>query len=157
MFSKPKENSPSPTFINLEDIVLMADSQSGLQAQLDLLALKKTQLEVEVMKLEVNLLFWGGLYKQVRSVYWQEEKEEARRKSHCYTWRPSTPSLLGQLSFDADSIPSEYTEDSGSDTPRKLTIPRKRSIREMIARVKATALFLFRPGTNRDYSWSKLQ
>jgi hypothetical protein len=107
------------------------------------------------MKLEVNLLFWGGLYKQVRSVYWQEEKEEARRKSHCYTWRPSTPSLLGQWSFDADSIPSEYTEGSGSDTPRKLVIPRKRSIREMIAKVKANALFLFRPGTKQDYSWSK--
>jgi hypothetical protein len=148
-----RELPPSPTYINFEDIVLMVDGESGLQVQLDLLALKKAQLEVEVMKLEVNLLFWGGLYEQVRSVYWQEEKEEARRNSHCYTWRPSTPSLLGQWSFDADSIPSEYTEGSGSDTPQKLTIPRKRSIREMIARFKATALFLFRPGTKRDYSW----
>jgi len=141
--------------INFEDIVLMADSEPGLQGELDLLALKKAQLEVEVMKLEVNLLFWGGLYKQVRSVYWQEEKEEARRKSHCYTWRPSTPSLLGQWSFDADSIPSEYTEGSGSDTLRKLPVPRKRSIREIIARIKAAAVFLFRPGTKRDYSWSE--
>lgn len=145
---------PSPTCNSFEDMVLVADSGSDLQIQLDLLALKKAQLEVEVMKLEVNLLFWGGLHKQVRPVDRQEEKEEARGKSHFYTWRPSTPSLLGQWSFDADSIPSEYTESRGSDTSRRLTIPRKRvHIREMIAKVKAAALFLFRPGAKRDHSW----
>jgi len=144
----------SPRCINFEDMVLMADSESDLQVQLDLLALKKAQLEVEVMKLEVNLLFWGGLHKQVRSVYRQEEKEEARGKSHFYTWRPSTPSLLGQWSFDADSIPSD-TKGQNSDTSRKSTSPRKVvPIREMIARVKANALFLLRSGRKRDYSWS---
>jgi hypothetical protein len=69
---------PSPTCNSFKDIVLVVDSGSDLQIQLDLLALKKAQLEVEVMKLEVNLLFWGGLHKQVRSVYRQEEKEKAR-------------------------------------------------------------------------------
>jgi hypothetical protein len=137
-------------------MVLVADSESDLQVQLDLLALKKAQLEVEVMKLEVNLLFGGGLHKQVRSVYRQKEKVEARGKSHFYTRSPSRPSLLGQWSLDADSIPSEYTEGRGSDTSWRLTHPRKRvPIREMIARVKAAALFLFRPGTKRDYSWSE--
>lgn len=37
---------PSPTCISFEEMVLVADSESDLQVQLDLLALKKAQLEV---------------------------------------------------------------------------------------------------------------
>jgi hypothetical protein len=154
--SEAERDILSPASISFEDMALTADGESDLQVQLDLLALQKAELEVEVMKLEVNLLFWEGLYKQVQSVYRQEVKEEARRKSHFSSWRPSTPSSLGQWAFNAHSIPSEYTKGRGSDTSRNLSILRKGvPIREMIVRIKSTTLFLFRPGTRRDYSWSE--
>ncbi len=115
---------PSPTCISFEDMAFVAGSESDLQVQFDLLALKKAKLEVEVMKLEVNVLLSGGLHKQSRSVNRQEEKEEAKEKSHSSTWRPSKPSLLGQWSFNAGSLPSD-TGDRSSDTSQKFTSPRK--------------------------------
>lgn len=134
-------------------MALMTDSEAGVQVQPKLLVLKKAELEVEAAKLEADLVFWGNLYQQVRSVYRQEIDKEERRKSYFQTRIPSPPSLLRQWYFDADSIPSEHAEGRGTDTSRTFTIPRKEvPVREMLARVKASSLFLSRSGTSREYS-----
>jgi hypothetical protein len=60
------------TSINREDMALMAEGKPDLQVQLNLLALKEAELEIKAEKLESMLLFWGGIYEEIKSVRYQK-------------------------------------------------------------------------------------
>ncbi len=53
-------------------MALMAEGKPDLQVQLNLLALKEAELEIKAEKLESMLLFWGGIYEEIKSVRYQK-------------------------------------------------------------------------------------
>lgn len=144
----------SPTSINSEDVALMAARKAEVQLRLNLLVLKKAELEVDVENLERDLVNLGDSYEQVRVVYWQGMAKEGQRKSTYEIRRPSRPSLVSRPSLDSDSIPSEDVQPSAVGTSQTLKILRKEvPIREMIAGVRATSIFSSRSGNSRRNSW----
>ncbi|KAE9367629.1 hypothetical protein N431DRAFT_494570 [Stipitochalara longipes BDJ] len=133
----------APTSMTSKDIALMVDRKADLQVQLNLL------------KLETGLLFWGGVYEQAKVAYTKELKQ--RKRKSCYrTKRALRPSLLRIESSSSDSTCSEHTEGSYTDTSATFKIPRKEvPIKEMIARCQTTSIFLSRLARSRGSSWSE--
>ncbi|KAN0095541.1 hypothetical protein V8E51_016252 [Hyaloscypha variabilis] len=135
----------SPTSMTPEDIALMGDRKADLQVQLNLLVLKQAELEIDVHKLEADLMFWGGIYKKVNIANNQKLKQR-KRKSYYQTKKPQRPSLLQMDSSSSDSTFSEHTEGSYTDTSIRFKIPRK---------VQATSIFAWGPARSRRNSWSE--
>ncbi|KAH8770243.1 hypothetical protein F5882DRAFT_465696 [Hyaloscypha sp. PMI_1271] len=148
---------PSPTSIDCEDMILMAAGKAELQVQLNLVVLKKAVLEVEVGKLESDLLFWAGIYHDVKIAHREESDKEEKRKPSFQTKKPSRPSLLREPSFDSDPISSNHVESRSIPTSAPFIISRKEvPFKEMTARVKATSLFSSTLSRSHKTSWSQV-
>lgn len=144
----------APISISPEDMTSMTEEKADPQVTLNLLVLKKAELEVNVEKLECDLSYWGELYEQVRVVYRQGMKEMDKSHPYYKTKRQSSSSPLAEPSSSADHIPGEHDENSHVGASRRYRIPRKEvPVKEMIARVKATSKFSSRPGLSRQNSW----
>jgi hypothetical protein len=148
---------PSPTSIDCEDMVLMADGKAELQVQLNLVVLKKAELEVEVGKLESDLLFWAGVYHDVKIAHRKESDKEEKREPSFQTRKPSRPALLREPSFDSDPISSNHAESRSIPTSGPFIISRNEvPIKDMSARVKATSLFSSTLSRRHKTSWSQV-
>jgi hypothetical protein len=138
-------------------MVLMANGKAELQVQINLLVLKKAELEVKVGKLESDLLFWAGVYHDVKIAHRKESDKEEKRKPSLQTRKPPRASLLWELSFDSDSISSNHAESRRIPTSVPFIISRKEvPIKEMTTRVKATSFCSSTLARNHKSLWSQV-
>jgi len=130
----------------------MVDRKADLQVQLNMLVLKLAELELDVQKLEIDLLFWATVYEQTK----ESCKKEAgqRKRQPCHQSETTPRPLLRIESSSSDSAFSEHSEISYEDTSTRFKIRRKEvPIKEMIARVQATSMFKLQPARSRGNSW----
>jgi len=152
MFLKPRE-IPSPTSIDCEDMVLMANGKAEPQVQLTFLILKKAELEVEVGKLESDLVFWAGVYHDIKIAHRKKSDKEEKRKPSFQTRNPPRPSLLREPSFHSNPISNNHAESRSMPTSALFNnFTKGGPIKELTARVKATSLFSSRLGRNHKNS-----
>ena len=151
----PDREIAPPTSLTAEDMTLMVDGKDELQVQLNMLVLKKAELEIDVRKLETDLLYWSGVYEGTKSS--RRKGVEQKEPRSCYqTETTSQTSLLRIESSSSGSLSSEYSEISYSDASTPFRIPRKEvPIKEMIARVQETSMFSLGPARSRGNSWSE--
>jgi hypothetical protein len=131
MFLKPRE-IPSPTSIDCEDMVLMANGKAEPQVQLTFLILKKADIKIAHRK--------------------KSDKEEKRKPSF-QTRNPPRPSLLREPSFHSNPISNNHAESRSMPTSALFNnFTKGGPIKELTARVKATSLFSSRLGRNHKNS-----
>jgi hypothetical protein len=116
---------PSPTSIDCEDMVLMANGKAEPQVQLNFLVLKKAEMEVEVGKLESDLVFWAGVYHDIKIAHRKKSDKEEKRKPSFQTRNPPRPSLLREPSFHSNPISNNHAESRSIPTSAPFIISRK--------------------------------
>lgn len=145
-----------PYSIKAKDVTSMAHGKPDLEVQLNLLVLKKAELEVDAHKLEKDLLFWGGVYEKIKfiNLHYKKEEKLPSKENLPYSQfrRMPRPSPLRETPVNTEFDPWEST--STRDMGLSSSIPRKEvPIGEMLARFKTTPFNSPRPGTSRESSW----
>jgi len=145
-----------PHSIKAKDVASIAHGKPDLEVQLNLLVLKKAELEVDAHKLEKDLLFWGGVYEEIKFINLhcrQEEKLPCKENlPYLQFRRMPRPSPLRETPVNTEFDPWEST--SIRDRGLSSSIPRKEvPIGEMLARFKTIPFNSPRPGTCWESSW----